>query len=358
MARRPRRILPNEFYFLTIRTHQELFLLNAFGPIVGNRSQRRKAAAMARICQKKADDITRILQNAEDDARPSITLQQYKESVNSIIGAWLAKAVAFYKAEFYGCICMSDHIHLLVRVPSGKLSDFAGYFNGNVAKALNRKFGRTHQFWARRYSLEPVLDDDALLERLIYMMANPSKANLVSTIQHWPGFNTACMLLEAKQLSFTFFNRTKWWRAKRPENISPFLEVVTLKQHVLPCFKDQQHQSSTLVQRLEQKEQQLSIDRKHDKKTVLGVEGLEQVSHLDRAKNPKHTSQPLCHASTKQRRKEFLDLWRVFLEERKIASEKYRDGDVDVVFPWGAFAPSKYPVALYQGQKRVKKKAA
>ena len=75
---------------------------------------------------------------------------------------------------------MDNHVHYIVFIPDEYVPEFMQYLNGNMARALNRLLGRNHQFWSRRYSAEPILDADAELDRLVYLLCNPSSANLVS----------------------------------------------------------------------------------------------------------------------------------------------------------------------------------
>lgn len=68
---------------------------------------------------------------------------------------------------------LSHHVQLLLRAPQGNLADFMAYGQGNVAKGVNALHGRRGPLWQRRYSAEPVLDPEALLDRAGHVLANP-----------------------------------------------------------------------------------------------------------------------------------------------------------------------------------------
>ncbi|MBK9034953.1 MAG: hypothetical protein IPL61_27435 [Myxococcales bacterium] len=55
--------------------------------------------------------------------------------------------------------------------------------------------GRTGVFWSRRGSVIAVLDDDAQIERLRYILAQGPASNLVASPADWPGASSTPALL-------------------------------------------------------------------------------------------------------------------------------------------------------------------
>ena len=110
---------------------------------------------------------------------------------------------------------MSDHPHHLLSHNEGKLEKFFEYFDGQVARALNRFHGRRHQVWSRRYSAIPVLDEQTDIARLVYFLTNPQKADLVDKIEQWPGLSSVRLYLGDNDgdNEFLFFDRTAWQEA-------------------------------------------------------------------------------------------------------------------------------------------------
>jgi len=55
---------------------------------------------------------------------------------------------------------------------------------------MNHRYGRGENFWApgSYHNLE-IHDEPALLDRLVYALANPAAANLVETLDDWPGLH-------------------------------------------------------------------------------------------------------------------------------------------------------------------------
>lgn len=241
---------------------------------------------------------------------------------------------------------MSNHVHLLLRAPEDNLHVLTGYFNGNVAKNLNRVLGRSHQFWARRYSAEPVLDDSALFGRLMYILTNPQKAHLVRRIEDWMGLSSAPALLENKELRFTFFDRTRWHRNKKPRNVVPYLQVVTIRHAPLPSLRDLtgEARAELLRMHLTQAEQALDATRTAEHRSVLGPDALLETSHIDRPVKPKNTPQPSCHCTDSELRKQYFEALHEVLTLRASCAARVRDGESGVVFPQGTFAPAGVPI--------------
>lgn len=83
---------------------------------------------------------------------------------------------------------MSNHFHLVVTDPLGRVSDFLRELNRTIAKVLNAMHGRSENVWDVQGSkVQRVLDGVALVDRVAYAVANPTSAGLVPKPEQWPG---------------------------------------------------------------------------------------------------------------------------------------------------------------------------
>ena len=99
-------------------------------------------------------------------------------------------------------------------------------------------------FWERRYSAEPVLDDEALVGRLRYVLAHGVKEGLVERSAEWPGLTCLPQLLGPARRLFRWFNWSRRWSRRRGEDVGAgegrfaeeIAEPVELVVEPLPCW--------------------------------------------------------------------------------------------------------------------------
>jgi REP element-mobilizing transposase RayT len=117
---------------------------------------------------------------------------------NQIVEYCLAVAADRSGMELHVFCAMSNHVHAVVTDVEGRLPDFLHHFHRNVAVALNASLGRTENVWAVGQTSAVELGDQwDVLEKMAYVVANPTAAGLVRSPQKWPGVITA-RLCESK----------------------------------------------------------------------------------------------------------------------------------------------------------------
>ena len=109
-----------------------------------------------------------------------------------IIQCWFARALCLFGQgiEIYAFVFLGNHWHALLRDTNGTLAAFMWYFQGNVAKAINKELGRKGRFWSREYDDVIVPGEAELLDRYAYTVSNAVKAGLVDTSDEWPGWSS------------------------------------------------------------------------------------------------------------------------------------------------------------------------
>lgn len=366
-----RRLLKSELYFVTIRTVEQRFALdpyacpNAWIRVEGREIDIEEKQSMRKegqLCVERTRTLTEVIARAEQDPTqplPVVPLCAYTDSIENIIGACMARGIALYGVHLYGFVWMSNHGHLLLRAPSGNFAEFMGYLNGQIAVNVNRFLAREDQLWARRYAAAPVLDEAAELDRLGYLLANPQNAGVADSIDTWAGLSSATFFFTGREQRFLSFHRTAWHEAGCPEDIGPFLSTTKLEHKLLPQLSDLD--TTTRRKNLRQlikrnlsaapldpikvdTDPTLPVRRRLLARTVIPTDRPESAKKEPR----KYSSrQPICHTTQPLLWKIYKECNRVFRAAYAEVSAKYRSGEVNVIFPPGSFAPSKYPPAKY-----------
>ncbi len=228
----------------------------------------------------------------------------------------LARALkAHPDVRLFAAVQMSNHLHLVVEDGGGVLDRFMCLFLGALARAVNtadETSGPVHQ---RRYSAIEILDDEALLDRIVYTLTNPVAANLVARVEEWPGLVLGPGMVESRKVPDA--RRAREW-----------VELATSRS-VDP---------EEVRARVRQREEALAAAR--GGRGVLGRRRVVSMSPFAAPEQPKRSPAPVCHASCGELRRAFLGSWRAFVDAYRRASAAFRGGALDVQFPDWSFRPS------------------
>jgi len=183
----------------------------------------------------------------------------------------IGRALARYAIRVHAFFFASNHYHLIVTIPDVRtLALFMNYLNGNTAREAGRLVGWKEKFWGRRYRDIEILDDDAQVDRLHYLLSHGCKEGLVADPRDWPGASCIHALLDDEPLVGIWYDRTSEWYARRSGeqcDAEAFAERVEFELAPLPCWV---HLEATDRRRL----------------VLTMVEGIvEETRELNRSKN-------------------------------------------------------------------------
>jgi REP element-mobilizing transposase RayT len=275
------------------------------------------------------------------------------DETNALVGGTLARAVALHAIELFGYVVASNHLHLLLRAPRGNLPSFMQYLLSNTAKKVGRLVSWRGGLWERRYSAEPVLDDDAMVGRLRYILSHGVKEGLVPRCSQWPGLSCLLQLVSMRVRRFQWFDWTRRWKCTPNELKGRALlderwaREVELELKPLPCWAN----LPETVRRQRVSELVASIER-DGRVSGTGVLGrkrvLSQRPHR-RPANIKRSARPLCHASTQEGRNGYRELYASFVATFREASKRWRAGQLGAFFPRFSVRPFLWPQAFSAG---------
>jgi REP element-mobilizing transposase RayT len=264
------------------------------------------------------------------------------ERTNEVLGGVLARAVRLTGVELFAFAFASNHVHLLVRAPERNLSEFMQHLLTNISKKVGTLVGWRGAFWERRYSAEPVLDDEALLGRIRYILSHGVKEGLVASCREWPGLTSLAMMLDGRPRPFRWFHWSdRWKQRKAGKPCSRFdekcarTEELVLRTVPHPAFRDARTRRP-LLERLVQgiEEQWSSLHR-----SFRGRAWVLAQRPQDRPERPARSPRPLCHTTSRKLFDEFRQQVHDYVAAFMSASQRWRSGDFNVPFPVGANRP-------------------
>ncbi len=237
---------------------------------------------------------------------------------------------------------------MLVSSRTGEdFAGFIGYVNGRVAFEMGRMHGWRGPFWGRRNRPIPILDDDAQLARLRYLIAQGCKEGLVLAPGDWPGASSAPALLGNMELEGWWFHRDPERRARaRGEQPGHHDHAIRYRFRLspLPALAHLPPDQLRARHRLLVQQVEAETRERHAAAGTrpLGVAAVLAQDPHSRPATSKHSPAPVCHASSTPVRAGFRAAYRAFVDAFRRAAELLRASRPDSplpAFPAGSFPP-------------------
>ena len=114
------------------------------------------------------------------------------ELMNRILEGILCKAASLYKIEVVAFKFMANHVHMIVTVVCPESVDnFVQYVKRESAHAVNRLLGRRKRtVWCEGYDSPVFLDQDKLIEKLVYLYTNAAESDISDSVDQYPGLSS------------------------------------------------------------------------------------------------------------------------------------------------------------------------
>jgi putative transposase len=254
--------------------------------------------------------------------------------INEIFLYVLALAAHRHGVLVHAFCVLSNHAHLIITDPQGRLPAFMQYLDSLVARAVNASLGRFEGFWATdgSYSAVEPLDAEDVLAKTAYVLANPVAAGLVRRGAQWPGLWTAPEQIGATKLTArrpkAFFD---------PKGYLP--ETVELELSAPPGFASAAEFRALLSAALQDLEQKHHQEISAQGRRFLGVARVLAQNPFARpnAGEPRFELKPRIAARDKWRRIEGILRLKSFVHEYRQALARWSSGARHVVFPAGTY---------------------
>lgn len=270
--------------------------------------------------------------------------------VNRLIAGTLSRGLEKYPVQLVGVTFLSNHYHGLIHTPDAEaLADFMGYINGNIAREVGRLHGWDGKFWANRYHVNLVSDEEvAQARRYKYQIAQGVKEGLVARPEDWPGVSCARALAHGGFLEGIWYDRTREYnegRRKPRARRQTFPEEHQLRFAKLPCWShlsDAEYQEA--VQGLLEEVVEEGAAMRKAEGIVLRSRRAQQrkicrVNPWSRPKKAKKSIVQRFIAATREAKERMIAAYREFLEAYREAADELRRGNRNARFPVGCFPP-------------------
>jgi REP element-mobilizing transposase RayT len=245
----------------------------------------------------------------------------------------LAVVAKRYEMLIHGFCVLSNHVHIVLTDPHARLPDFHRDLDALVARAVNCSLGRWEAFWAPdSYSAVRLEGPAAILEKMVYVLANPVAAGLVRRGSEWPGLWSDPHLIGGEGVS-----------AERPKDFfranGPLPAAARLKLHPPPGFETDAALVETLCRLLEQAEDRAAGELAEAGRSFLGVARVlaQKPTARPAPGEPRRTLSPRVACRDKWKRIEVLQRLKEFGRAYREALQAWRAGVRDTIFPSGTW---------------------
>lgn len=254
---------------------------------------------------------------------------------NETYGFILAVAAKRFGIEIHAFCVMSNHVHLVLTDPEARLPAFSQYLDSLVARALNFMLGRRESFWApSSYSAVALERPEDIVDKVVYVLANPVSARLVRLGRRWPGLWSAPAQIGGEALEFRrpeLFFRSKGARA--------MAESASLAPIAPRGFESDEEFRQAVSRGLAAKEVQEAAQAEADGGAFVGAK--QAMAMLPTAR-PSHAEplrrlNPRVACRDKGKRIGALERLVEFLQGYRRAFKRWREGETEVVFPAGTY---------------------
>jgi len=254
-------------------------------------------------------------------------------AVNACIRYCLAVAQRRSGVEVHSALFLSNHYHIIATDPGGLIPVFIEELNKLLARALNCHYGRWENFFSAgdQTSLVVLSSEFDVLAKTVYLLANPTKAMLVSHGDRWPGVRLYCRG-EYKAVKPKFFFRSEADGGKLPDEL-------TLTLSPPPIGEQEQLCDDVVKAAVSEREKQLREQARAKRRKFMGAKAVKAQNIYDspRTPAPKRGISPRLACRNKWRRIETLAKLAWFTLTYKEKRKEFLAGVVDVVFPPGTY---------------------
>lgn len=245
----------------------------------------------------------------------------------------LAVAADRFGVLVHAYCVLSNHFHCVLTDPQGVLPAFEQYLASLVARSVNSLHGHWESFWAPgSYSAVTLPSPEAVLDKMVYVLANPASAGLVRRGSEWPGLWSSPGTIDGPPIV-----------VKRPKHFfrsaGPLPETASLIVVPPPGVEDVDDFRRQLEAALEMREDRVACEFAAERRGFLGVRRVLAQRPFARPADgePRRALNPRIAERDRWKRIEAIGRLKEFLTAYRLAWLDFASGVRDVLFPHGTY---------------------
>jgi putative transposase len=229
-------------------------------------------------------------------------------------------------------VAMSNHHHVVLFDPDGRVVEFVEHLHKLVARAMNVARGRRDAFWAAEApSMVYLPHVEDVLDKIVYAATNPVAAKLVEEVEDWPGVSTWQAFLSGQPIEVArpsvFF---------REDGRMP--EKVTLQIALPEELGEAAAVRATVAAMVSDRVAALAAERAAAGRTVLGAAAVcaQPWTATPATVEPRRSIDPRVATRTSWARRLVIAMDRAFQAAYRVARKAFLAGE-PALFPAGTY---------------------
>jgi REP element-mobilizing transposase RayT len=256
------------------------------------------------------------------------------DATNNLFRFVLGVATERFGICLHAYCVLSNHYHLVLTDPLGRLPDFQQYLDSLTARAVNAALGHREAFWDRdSYNVVPLETAEDILAKIVYVLANPVAAGLVRHASEWPGSWSDPRSAGRAPISVdrpeAFFRKT-----------GPLPASVELQLHAPPGLSGDASFAEAVTRALAAEEDRIASQRGREGRAFLGTAWVRAQKWWASPSRSERLGKPTPRVAGRRRwvRDEALARLREFWGAYREALVAWCGGMREVLFPPGTWA--------------------
>ena len=293
--------------------------------------------------------------------------------IELIIGSAVSRTQRDDKVTLCHDLWNGSHAHIIVVTKdSSQCTRFYGEIQKRITDSIKRLLNLHYlDLWEGTAMVAEIADEEAAIERIAYLYANPAKDDLEDCIEKFPGYSSWRGYRKAQHaLDATTSQWYPWLRLPsipevpdRPltpyedRSITGSLKKSNKEKHELirkpnswmACFNIEAPEeiseiNSRILQRIREKEEEARAIRKKKNKTVMGAHRLRSQRIMQAHRPGKKSRKIFVITSINQLRIDRIEEFKEFCADCCECLKRWRSGEFNLEWPPGAFKPPLPPL--------------